>query len=480
MEQGHFIGGEFVGSVGKETFASINPANGQELARLPVGTAVDVDRAVQVAQSAFEQGSWRRASLGERGRALKKLSELILQNLETLARLESQDSGKPISETRTGDIPRSALNFQFYSEFATHDPMHAYRTEDGVQHTSSREPLGVVGLITPWNLPLYLESWKIAPALMAGNSIVLKPAELTPLSANYLARLSIEAGIPPGVFNVVHGFGADGAGEALVAHPGVKAISFTGETSTGRAIMKTGAATLKKMSFELGGKGASIIFADADIETAVATSCRAAFRNQGQICLAGSRLVVAESVRDRVQKALLEKMQSIVIGDPLDDKTTMGALISREHREKVAAYVEYAKTAGLRIAAGGEVPQGNLASGAFYLPTLITDVPQNSKLIQEEIFGPVLTLQTFQTVDEALNLVNGTAYGLSCSIWTKNMDTMSAMARGVRTGMVWGNTWFSRDLHAAFGGMKQSGLGREGGRYSLDFFSELKTTSLLM
>lgn len=478
MQIGHFIGGEFVPSLSKETFVSINPATGKDLERVPLGSADDVGRAVEVAEAAFEKGPWRRATLAERARVLKRLGDLILRDLSQIAHLETLDTGKPISETRTGDVPRAALNFHFYSEFCTHDPMHTYRTEDGILHTTFREPLGVVGLITPWNLPLYLETWKVAPALAMGNSVVLKPAELTPLTAHWLAKLANEAGVPSGVLNIVHGFGADGAGEALVAHPRIKAISFTGETTTGQAIMKCGASTLKKMSFELGGKGASVIFADADVDAAVATACRAAFRNQGQVCLAGSRLLVEESIRERVEKVFREKMGSIVVGDPLDERTTMGALISKEHRDKVAGYVDYGRSQeGLQVVCGGPLPAG-LEAGAFYSPILITDVPQSSRLIQEEIFGPVVTLQTFKTKEAALEMVNGTSFGLSCSIWTRNIETMGFMTRGVRSGLVWGNTWFSRDLHAAFGGMKSSGLGREGGRYSLDFFSELKTVSM--
>ncbi|MEY4631838.1 MAG: hypothetical protein RIQ81_1958, partial [Pseudomonadota bacterium] len=345
---------------------------------------------------------------------------------------------------------------------------------------SFREPLGVTGLITPWNLPLYLATWKLAPALAQGNTIILKPAELTPLSATLLCELLNEAGLPKGVVNVVHGLGANSAGEALVRHPGVKAISFTGETGTGTAIMKDAAQTLKKLSFELGGKGATIIFDDADLEQAVPTACRAAFRNQGQICLAGSRLLVHESIAGQVIEKLLKQVGSIKIGDPLEDTTTMGSLISTEHRDKVASFVDHASTARQgEILCGGKTAQvAGLANGAFFEPTVIAGVKQDSRLIQEEIFGPVLTVQTFKTLEEAIQMTNGVPYGLSCSVFTRDGGRAQQFARRVRMGMVWINGWFIRDLHTAFGGMKRSGIGREGGRYSLDFFSEHKTVTV--
>ena len=476
-QNGHFIDGLFTQGVSQEHFPSVNPATGETLAMLPVGTAHDVDLAVAAAKRAFDQGEWPRLTVANRCRILRRLGDLIEENLVDLARLESLDTGKPITETKTGDVPRAVRNFRFYAEFAQHDPQHAWTGEDGVQHTTIREPLGVVGLITPWNLPLYLETWKLAPALAAGNTVVLKPAELTPLSANALAELSLQAGIPPGVFNVVHGFGAGGAGEALVKHPDVRAISFTGETSTGKAIMATAAATLKKVSFELGGKGASIICADADLDKAVPIACNAAFRNQGQVCLAGSRILVHRSVRDQVVARLQTLVSVMRVGDPLSSETTMGSLISTEHRAKVESYVQHAlKVERLNVLIGGHTTGPEL--GAFFEPTVIVDVPRDSKLAREEIFGPVVIVQTFDSLEEAADIVNGTQYGLSCSIFTKSLANSQFLTKACRMGLVWVNTWGSRDLHVAFGGMKQSGFGREGGRYSLDFFSELKTVSV--
>ncbi len=472
----HYIDGRYVASEGGKTFTTMNPATDEALAELARGTAADVDRAVKAGALAM-QGPWGRTSAGERARVLRRVADLIDQQRHELARLESQDTGKPISETVTGDIARAAHNFRFFSEIAAHRELPSYVGDDGSLHTTHAEPLGVVGLITPWNLPLYLATWKLAPALAAGNAVVLKPAELTPLTAGALGPLLAEAGVPPGVFNVVQGFGPGEAGEALVTHPDVKAISFTGETRTGEAIMRAAAPSLKKLSFELGGKGASVIFADADLDRAAETATRAAFRNQGQICLAGSRLLVEESAYEAVLQRVLAHVAKIKVGDPLDEKTTMGSLIGKEHREKVMSFVERARTQGEgKIVAGGRIPPSQ-ARGAFYEPTVITGVSQRSALVQEEIFGPVLTVQTFKTQEEAMALLNDTPYGLSCSIWTKDLARAQWAARQARMGLVWINSWFLRDLHAAFGGMKRSGVGREGGRLSLEFFSELKTVT---
>lgn len=474
---GHFIAGEYRAAAGRAAFPDVNPATDEPLCDVPLGDARDIDLAVDASEQALK-GPWGKTSAGERAAVLRRLANLIDKNREALARLETLDTGKPLSETRTGDIARAAHNFRFFAEISAHQANPTYVGDDGSWHTSLREPLGIVGLITPWNLPLYLATWKIAPALAQGNAVVLKPAELTPLSAMALGALCNEAGIPPGVFNIVQGEGAKSAGEALVVHPAVKAISFTGETTTGEAIMRAAAPSLKKLSFELGGKGASVIFADADLDVAALTATRAAFRNQGQICLAGSRLLVEEEVAGPVLQRIQKHVAAIKIGDPLDEATTMGSLIARSHREKVMSYVELARNdKSLTIAAGGKIPDG-MARGAFFQPTVITGVAQESALIQEEIFGPVLTVQTFKTFDEAMALLNGTRYGLSCSVWTRDIGRAQAAARAARMGLVWINSWFLRDLHAAFGGMKRSGLGREGGQLSLDFFSEMKTVTM--
>lgn len=475
----HFIHGELVASENGETFDNLNPATGALICKVALGGAREIELAVAAAKRAWLEGPWGRTTPSERATILRKIGDLILAKKELLAQLESLDSGKPVNEALTGDIPRSAYNFHFYSELCAHQMSPSFRSDDGSHHTTVREPLGVVGLITPWNLPLYLASWKLAPALAQGNTIVLKPAELTPMTAYAMHEIFKEAGLPPGVVNIVQGFGPGSAGEALVAHPDVKAISFTGETVTGSAIMARGAATLKKMSFELGGKGATVIFADADVEKAAKTAARAAFRNAGQICLAGSRLLVEESVAAKVIEIIKLEIAAIKVGDPMAQDTTLGSLIGAEHRDRVLSYIAYAKTLpGVTIECGGKAPASASPKGAFVEPTLLTGVPQDSRLIQEEIFGPVLTVQTFKTLDDAIAMVNGSKYGLSCSVWTSDISKAQYAAGQIRSGLVWINCWFLRNLHTAFGGMKNSGVGREGGQYSLDFFSEMKTISM--
>ncbi len=474
----HFIAGKpHDGRVGTKLFSNIAPANDQVLCEVPLGGAEEIDEAVRAAQDAL-QGPWGAMSLFQRAHILELSAVLLHRNLEEFARLESLDTGKPISETKFGDIQRAVENLRFFADLAKHQPNQSYQDHRGHWHRVFREPLGVVGLITPWNLPLYLATWKLAPALVQGNTVVLKPAELTPMTAYRLAQLMHEAGLPPGVFNVVQGHGPSSAGESLVKHPGVRAISFTGETGTGKAIMAAAAPSLKKLSFELGGKGATYIADDGDLAQAVPTSVRAAFRNQGQICLAGSRLIVHRKVADQVRAKVIEEMQKICIGDPLQPETTMGSLISKEHRSKVMSFVSYAgEMPGHQILAGGNIPS-SMASGAYFAPTFIEVEDQQSRLIQEEIFGPVLTMQICDSDQEAMAYLNGTRYGLSCAIWSRDLDRAQKLASQARMGLVWINTWFSREFHTPFGGMKESGIGREGGQYSLDFFSDFKTVSV--
>lgn len=471
----HFIGGEYTASINGERFDTIDPAKGEAHASVAMGTASDIDKAVKAAREAFQKGPWPRMSMRERCAILRRIGDLILERKELLARAETLDTGKPITESLEGDIPRSAFNFHFFSEYAASQEDVCYNSADNERHYSVREPAGVCGLITPWNLPLYLSTWKIAPCLAMGNTCVLKPAEWTPYTAFLLADIVKEAGLPPGVLNIVHGFGADAAGEALTRHPDVCSISFTGETGTGKAIMVAAAQTLKKVSFELGGKGANIIFADADIEDAVATSVRAAYRNQGQICLAGSRLFVESSVYDDVVELLADKVRKIKVGDPLDSATQMGALISKEHMEKVQTYIELGKKEGKLLTGGERLKE--LGDGYFLSPALVTGIDSSSRFCQEEIFGPVLPVIPFSSEDEVAEMANSTPYGLSSSFWSKDVDRCHRMSQKLRVGMVWVNCWFLRDLRVAFGGQKNSGVGREGGRWSLDFFSEPKTIS---
>jgi aminomuconate-semialdehyde/2-hydroxymuconate-6-semialdehyde dehydrogenase len=473
----HFIGGQPTGSHDHRQFTNLNPATDETLSEVSLGGEREVADAVQACRSGLEKSGWASWELPRRAEVLRHLADLLNEYRREIAEIESMDTGKPIAETFEGDVPRAMRNLCFFADFAERQPLDFYRGDDGSVHRTGRTPLGIVGLITPWNLPLYLETWKLAPALMQGNAVILKPAELTPMSATLLAQLAHQAGVPAGVFNVVHGFGAQSAGQALVEHPEVRAISFTGETTTGTAIMRSAAPHLKKLSFELGGKGASVIFADADLDAAVPTACRAAFRNQGQICLAGSRILVEDAVFDEVVQRLLKAVAQIQVGDPLRAETTMGSLIGREHRDKVEGYITWAREQGLNLATGGKRPSGLENRGAFFAPTVVVDVAQDSRLVQEEVFGPVVTVQRFRSDQQALEQLNGTSYGLSCSIWTKNRERVARLAPQVRMGLVWVNSWFLRDLHTAFGGMKRSGIGREGGRYSLDFFSELQTIS---
>ena len=471
----NFIGGEFLPSESGERFDSVNPATGKSHASVALGGKEDVDRAVACAKEAFDRGPWRRMSLQERCQVLRRIGDEILANLDELAEAETRDNGKPISESKTGDIPRSALNFHFFSEYAASASDECFTSATGERHITAREPLGVCGLITPWNLPLYLATWKLAPCLAMGNTCVLKPAEWTPYTVHLLARLLDRAGLPPGVINIVNGFGPNSAGEALTGHPDVRSISFTGETSTGRAIMKNAATTLKKLSFELGGKGANIIFADADLDAALPVSLRAAFRNQGQICLAGSRLLVEEKIYEQVVERITEMASKIKVGDPMDPETEMGALVSKEHMEKVQSYIEIGSKEG-KLRTGGQRLK-ELGDGYFLAPAVISDVSFDARVSQEEIFGPVLPIIPFSSEEEVVEMANSTAYGLSASIWSENVNRCHRVSSDIRAGMVWVNTWFARDLRTPFGGQKSSGIGREGGRWSLDFFSEYKTVS---
>lgn len=476
----HFINGEFVDSVDGGSFESINPATGKPIAYVSLGLLSDIDAAVAAAKDAYETGPWGQMTLKERCAILSRIGDLLEENLDAFALAETMDTGKPIVESKNGDIPRAVLNFRFFSGYPKSLAQDSYSDEPTEHHFVTREPLGVVGLITPWNLPLYLATWKIAPALAMGNTLVLKPAEWTPYTATLFAEVCQKAGLPEGVFNVVHGYGANpqhnAAGESLTTHPDVKAISFTGETGTGKAIMKAASDTLKKVSFELGGKGANILFEDADLESAIPTAVHSAFRNQGQVCLAGSRLFVHETIYDDVVSRVTEHVNKIKVGDPQDESTTMGAMISCEQFDKVNEYIELGKAEGTLLC-GGSSPQECDENGLFIEPTLFTDLPNNSRLLSEEIFGPVLPIIKFSDEDELIKEVNSTNYGLSCSIWSENVNRCHRVSKALKMGMVWVNCWFARDLRTPFGGMKQSGLGREGGRYVLEFFSEPKTIS---
>lgn len=469
----HFINGEFVD--GGPRFPVFYPATGEQIGTAPEGKEAEIDAAVAAARAAFK--TWGPMKPSERQRILHRFADAIEQNGDELARLQTLDVGRPLKDNGPHYIARAAANIRFFADFAAMAPTEAYPMENGFINYVLRHPLGVAGLITPWNVPLMLETWKIGPALAFGNTVVLKPAEWTPLGAWKLARLAQEAGLPPGVFNVVHGLGPDSAGEFLTKHPDVNLISFTGETTTGQTIMRNAAASLKRLSFELGGKGANIVFDDVDIEYAADIAAKSGFFNQGEFCLAGPRVFVQRPIYESFLEAFTKRVQSIRVGDPMSPDTDMGALIMEEHLERVLGFVEGAKKDGGRIVTGGhrlELP-GPLAKGNFMAPTIIADVGHEDAICQLEVFGPVVTVVPFDDEEEVIGWANDTRYGLSSVVQTTNLSRAHRVAAALEVGTVWVNDFFVRDLRVPFGGMKHSGIGREGGRYSMELFTEQKT-----
>jgi len=458
----NFIGGSFAPPRSGAYLDDIDPSTEEVIAETPDSDERDVDDAVQAAKGAFP--SWSRTPAAERSKLLLTLADLIEKNFDELAELEARDSGKPLELARMLDIPRAVANFRFFATAILHEASEAHITDTTAINYTLRQPLGVVGLISPWNLPLYLLSWKIAPAIAAGNTCVAKPSELTPLTAQRLAELSLDAGIPPGVINIVHGLGGK-AGRALTCHDGVAAISFTGGTVTGAAVAANAAPRFKKLSLELGGKNPTIVFADADLNDAFRTTIRAAFWNQGEICLCGSRIFVEEPVYEKFVEGFVRAAKELRIGEDI------GALISAAHLEKVLGYIELAKEEGGTIAAGGHRID---RKGYFVAPTVITGLGCECRVLQEEIFGPVVTITPFRDEAEAVAFANSTRYGLSASVWTRDLSRAHRVAAAVESGTVWINTWLLRDLRVPFGGMKESGVGREGGFESLRFFTEPK------
>ena len=468
MRLANFIDGAFVPPRSGAYLDDIEPATGEVLAQIPDSDAADVDAAVAAAKRAF--ASWSKTPAETRSRILLKLADLIEANLEELAQLESRDNGKPVSLARIMDIPRAVANFRFFATAILHESSEAHVTDANALNYTLRHPLGVAGLISPWNLPLYLLSWKIAPAIASGNTCVAKPSELTPLTANRLAELSLEAGVPAGVINIVHGLGAK-AGEAIVAHRDVPAISFTGGTVTGARVAATAAPLFKKLSLELGGKNPNVIFADSDLEQAIATSIRSSFWNQGEICLCGSRIFVERAIYDTFVERFVAATKELRIGDPADDATNVGALISEAHEQKVTGYIALAQQEGGTVAVGGK----RLDRRGFYVePTVITGLSCDCRVLQEEIFGPVVTITPFDSEDEAIAFANSTRYGLSATLWTRDLQRAHRVAAALDGGTIWVNCWLLRDLRVPFGGMKESGVGREGGFESLRFFTEAK------
>ncbi|HYF15411.1 MAG TPA: aldehyde dehydrogenase [Phycisphaerales bacterium] len=478
-----------VAAASGKTVPVVEPATGQPYAAVPESDATDIDAAVESASRAFP--AWAATPVAERAQLLNRLADLIDANLDRLALAESRDTGKPVSLARAVDIPRSAANLRYFAGAVQHTPGEFHAFDGGgvpggmaaINYTL-RSPRGVAGCISPWNLPLYLFTWKIAPALATGNTVVGKPSEVTPVTAALLGELAVEAGLPPGALNIVHGTGA-GAGAALVKHPRVPTVTFTGSTPVGRWIGQTCGETLKRVSLELGGKNPFIVFDDADIDAAIDTAARAAFTNQGQVCLCGSRLLVHRSVRDRVVEGLVAKATSLRIGDPSDAGTQFGALTSKAHFEKVSSYVQAARELGGRIHCGGEpvtpdaLPE-RCRGGFFYQPTVVSGLACDCRVEQEEIFGPVVTVQTFEDEAGALKLANNTPYGLAATIFTRDLARAHRVAAAVESGIVWVNCWMVRDLRTPFGGVKQSGVGREGGSDAIRFFTEPKNVCVRM
>ena len=467
----NYLNGQLVPPQAGRYLDNVDPATGQVYGQIPDSDAADVAAAVAAAEAALP--AWRARPAEDRGRLLVRIADLIDANLERLARAESQDNGKPLSLARAMDIPRAASNFHFFGTAAGHFATEAHVQEGVAVNYTVRHPVGVVGCISPWNLPLYLFTWKIAPALAVGCCVVAKPSEITPATAFLLSELCIEAGLPAGVLNIIHGNGPN-CGQAIVEHPGIKAISFTGGTATGRHLAATAAPLFKKLSLELGGKNPNLVFADCDLAVAVATSIRSSFANQGQICLCGSRIFVERPVYEAFKTEFLKQLELQKIGDPLAADTKQGALVSEGHLNKVLDYIKLAHTEGGTLLAGGHratVP-GRCADGYFLEPTVFENLPFDCRTNQEEIFGPVVTLTPFDTEEEALKMANSTDFGLSATIWTTNLTRAHRVAHQLHSGIVWVNTWLHRDLRTPFGGMKNSGVGREGGLEALRFFTE--------
>ena len=473
MKIQNYINGAFVNPVENHWIENYNPATGAVYGQIPNSTKEDVDKAYEAAAKAFPK--WSITSLDERSKILSKIADLIIGKLKFLAAAESKDNGKPISLAKEVDIPRAASNFQFFANAITQFSSEAHESVGlNAVNFTLRQPIGVVGCISPWNLPLYLFTWKIAPAIAAGNCIVAKPSEITPMTAFLLGEICTEAGLPEGVLNIVHGLGTS-TGQAIVEHPNIKAISFTGGTKTGAHIARVAAPMFKKLSLELGGKNPNIIFADCNYDKMLATTVRSSFANQGQICLCGSRIFVEEKIYKKFKEDFIKKVSELKIGDPSSEDTNIGALVSKEHLEKVKSYIDVAEQEGGTILFGGDrVIVDNFKNGYYLQPTIIEVADNKCKLNQEEIFGPVVTIMPFKTDEEALQLANDVKYGLSATLWTNNLNRTMQFSKQLQTGIVWVNTWMLRDLRTPFGGQKDSGMGREGGFEALRFFTESK------
>jgi aminomuconate-semialdehyde/2-hydroxymuconate-6-semialdehyde dehydrogenase len=473
MKIQNYINGEFVNPIQGKYLDNYNPAIGEVYGQIPNSTKEDVEKAYEAAAKAFL--NWSNSTLEERSTIISKIADLILAKIDLLAEAESKDNGKPISLAKQVDIPRAASNFQFFANAITQFASEAHESIGlNAMNFTLRQPIGVVGCISPWNLPLYLFTWKIAPAIAAGNCVVAKPSEITPMTAFLLGEICTEAGLPKGVLNIVHGLGTS-TGQAIVEHPNIKAISFTGGTKTGAHIARVAAPMFKKLSLELGGKNPNIIFADCNYDKMLATTVRSSFANQGQICLCGSRIFVEETIYDKFKADFVQKVKNLKVGHPSDELTNIGALVSKPHLEKVATYIKIAEDEGGKVLCGGERVTVKGSENGYYLePTIIEVADNKCSLNQEEVFGPVVTIMSFKTEKEVLRLANDVKYGLSATLWTNNLNRTMQFSQKLQTGIVWVNTWMLRDLRTPFGGAKASGVGREGGFEALRFFTEAK------
>ncbi|MBI4422349.1 MAG: aldehyde dehydrogenase [Elusimicrobia bacterium] len=471
MKLANYIGGALVAPIGKLYLDNWQPSTGEVYGQAPDSDKRDVERAVEAARASFP--AWSSTPAAARSRLLRSLARAIEASAQSLAEAEALDTGKPLETARTVDIPRSAANFEFFADAVTQFSSECHAADDEALNYTLRRPLGTVGCISPWNLPLYLLTRKVAPALAMGNCVVAKPSELAPVTAYLLSKLCIEAGLPPGVLNVVHGAGAK-AGAAVASHEGIRALSFTGSTQTGAKIAAAAAPAFRKLSLELGGKNPSLVFADSDFEEAVNGVLRAAFSNQGQLCLCGSRILVERTIYHSFKEALVARTRSLRVGDPMSDGTHQGAVASKAHLEKIKDCVKLARKEGGEVLCGGHraLVEGPCRKGWFFEPTLIEGLGPGCRTNQEEIFGPVATLLPFDTEEEAVALANATRYGLSAGVWTRDVRRAHRLGAKLEAGMVWVNCWMLRDLRTPFGGVKDSGLGREGGWEALRFFSE--------
>ncbi len=470
-----FIDGQWIDAESGKTFSTPNPATGETFAEVAEADKADIDKAVNAARRAFE-GNWSKLSARDRGRMLYKLSQLIEQHAKELAELETADNGKPIKESLYVDLPQVAENFEYFAGWTTKIEGETIPVPGKMFNYTLREPVGVCGQIIPWNFPLLMAAWKLAPALAAGNTVVLKPAEQTPVTAMELGQLIQDAGIPDGVVNIVPGFG-ETAGAALAAHPGIDKIAFTGSTEVGKLIAKAAADNLTKVSLELGGKAPNIVFADADLEQAVNGAMMSIFFNQGQVCCAGSRLFVEERVKEEFLDKLKERAQRVTVGDPMDKATQMGPQVSREQLDRIKSYMDIGREEGATVFAGGESPklEGAFQNGYFFQPTIFSEVNNKMRVAQEEIFGPVVSVIPFKDEDELIKQANDTIFGLSAGIWTRDIVRAHRFAKEIKAGVVWINTFNMFNAASPFGGYKQSGYGREMGKHALELYTQVKS-----